>query len=119
MHKTEQNMIQVFELWLWRTVLRVSWTERRTNEWIRAKVGIAAEQGMLEEVKQRKLRKYDHWKRRGDSLVLATIEGEVSGRGRRGRRRQEWISNIIEWRGGIETARKTAIERNAHGPTRA
>ena len=118
LRKTEQNMIQVFELWLWRRVLRVSWTERRTNEWIRAKVGIAAEQGMFQEVKQRKLRKYDHWKRRGDSLVLATIEGEVSGRGRRGRRRQEWISNIIEWRGGIETARKTAVERNAHGPTR-
>ena len=59
-------------------------------------LGITAEQGMLEEVKQRKLRKYEHWKRRG-----------------------EWISNIIERRGGTETASKTAIERNAHGSTRA
>ena len=57
--------------------MRVSWTERRTNEWIRAKVGITAKQGMLEEVQRRKLRKYDHWKRRGEGLVLATIEGGV------------------------------------------
>ena len=38
--------------------------------------------------------KYDHWKRRGDSLVLSTIEGEISAKGRRGRRRYEWIDNI-------------------------
>ena len=30
--------------------------------------------------------KYDQWKRRGDSLVLATIEGEVCANGRWGRR---------------------------------
>ena len=27
----------------------------------------------------RKIRKYGHWKTRGDSIVLATIEGETEG----------------------------------------
>lgn len=77
-------MIEVFELWLWR-VLRVSWREKRTNEWMRTKVGVTAESGMLAEVKRRKLRRYGHWKRRGGGLVLTTIEGEVCAEGRRGR----------------------------------
>ena len=71
---------------------------------------------MMEEIKKRKLRKYNHWKRRGSSLVLSTIEGEVNGKARRGRRRQEWIDNIIEWRGSLNNARKAAYERNAYGP---
>ena len=59
--------------------------------------------GMLRAVKLRKIREYGHWKRRGDSIVLATIEGETEGKGRRGRRRMEWMDNIKhgkdEWSG--------------------
>ena len=68
-------MIEVFELWLWRRVLRVSWRERKSNEWVRTQVRIPVEQGMMEEIKKRKLRKYNHWKRRGSSLILSSIEG--------------------------------------------
>ena len=116
LRKTEKRMIEVFELWLWRRVLRVSWRERKSNEWVRTQVGIPVEQGMMEKIKKRKLRKYNHWKRRGSSLVLSTIEGEVNGKARRGRRRQEWIDNIIEWRGSINNAKKAAYERNVYGP---
>ncbi len=45
-------------------------------------------------VTKRKISKYDHWKRRGDSLVFSTIEGEIGTKGRRRRRRYEWIDNI-------------------------
>ena len=116
LRKTEERMIDVFELWLWRRVMRISWRERRTNEWVRRKVQIPPELSMLEQVKKRKTRKYGHWKRRGDSLVLATIEGEVNAKGRRGRRRVEWSDNIAEWNGGMTAAREAAHERNAYGP---
>jgi len=46
---------------------------------------------------------YDHWKRGGDSVVLASLEGEIEDIGRRGRR-AEWIDNIKEWRGGLREA---------------
>ena len=34
MRKHERRMIDAFELWSWRRVLRVSWMERKTNIWI-------------------------------------------------------------------------------------
>ena len=104
-------MINAFEMWLWRRVLRVKWTERRTNEWVRDQVGVREDQGMLQEVQKRKIRKYGHWKRRGDSIVLATIEGETDRRGKRGRRRFEWMTNIITWQDGLMQAHRNAHER--------
>ena len=103
-------MLDAFEMWLWRRVLRISWSERRTNEWVRDQVG-QEERCLFKEVKKRKIRKYRHWKRRGDSMVLATIEGETEARCRRGRRRREWVDNIITWEEGIENARRNAWER--------
>jgi len=37
-----------------------------------------------------------HWKRRSDSVVLATIEGEIEGNCFPGRRRTAWIDDV--WR---------------------
>ena len=36
--------------------------------------------GLLEKIKEGKVRKYGHWKRRAGSLVAMTIEGEVRGK---------------------------------------
>lgn len=41
-------------------------------------------------MKKRKLRKYDHWKRRGNSLVWATIERGV--RKRKARKNKERLA---------------------------
>jgi hypothetical protein len=106
-----EKRIHAFELWVWRRVLRCSWRDRRTNEWIREKIGVREQDGLLAEIKKRKLAKYAHWKRRPESVVLATIEGEVEGRAKRGRRRTGWTDNIREWTGGMATARKMALER--------
>ena len=110
--KQEERMIEAMEMWLWRRVLGVNWTERRTNEWVRQQVTVEKHQGMLAEVRRRKIRKYGHWKRRGESVVLATV-GETESRGRRGRRRMEWMSNIIEWEEGLEEAHRHARERRS------
>ena len=42
------------EMWVWRRMLRISWTERKTNTRIREKIGIPKEKGMLEQI--------EHWK---------------------------------------------------------
>ena len=57
--------------------------------------------------------KYGHWKRRGDSIVLATIEGKTEAKGRRGRRRMEWMDNIKTREGGAEQAHRNARERRS------
>ena len=114
--KQEEKMIDAFEMWLWRRVLKVKWTEKRTNEWVRRQAGVQAQQGMLQEVRKRKIRKFGHWKRRGESVVLASIEGETQGRGRRGRRKVDWMNNIITWEDGLEQAHRNAWKRRSTAP---
>jgi len=38
--------------------MTVSWTERKTNEWVREQVGESEARSMLAEVRKRKIRKY-------------------------------------------------------------
>ena len=113
----DKKKITAFELWVWRRVLRVSWVDRKTNTWIRETIGVPEEYGLLAEVRKRKLAIYNHWKRRPDSLVLATIEGEVEGKTRPGRRRTAWIDDIKTWTvGGLVAARLNAQKKDAYGP---
>ena len=107
-----EKRIQSFEMWLWRRLLGVTWQEHRTNISVRNDVGVPEKKGLLAEVKKRKLAKYGHWKRRGGSLVLATVEGEPPGKNMRGRRRMEWSDNIRDWtEGGMRVAATAAWER--------
>ena len=114
--KQEEKMIEALEMWIWRRIMRVRWTERKTNEWVRKQAGVSEEGSMLAEVRKRKIRKYGHWKRRGASMVLASIEGETGGSRRRGRQRMEWIDNIISWEGGLEQAHRNAWKRRSTVP---
>ena len=34
MRKLERKMIDAFELWCWRRLLRVTWTDRKTTVWV-------------------------------------------------------------------------------------
>ena len=78
--KCDEKWITAFELWCWRRVLRISWTEYKTNVWVRQKIGVPEQNGLLEQLKKRKLAKYGHWKRRSEGLVMAVTEGEIEGK---------------------------------------
>ena len=55
---------------------------------------------------------YGHWKRRSDSLVQMTVEGEVEGKAMPRRRKTGWIGNIREWTyGGMAETRAKAHKR--------
>jgi len=86
------------------------------NEWVREQVGVSEERSMLAEVRKRKIRKYGHWKRRGESMVLASIEEETDGKRKRGRQRMEWMENIITWEEGVEQAHGNARKRRSTVP---
>jgi len=53
--KCDEKLVTAFEMWVWRRMLRISWTERKTNTWILEKIGIPEEKGILEQIKHRKL----------------------------------------------------------------
>jgi len=110
-HKSQQQTeIEVFSLELSPLLRGIdSQKGRGITTWGSGNVDTAAQmgqewracsrrRGLLVANKVRKIRKYDYWKRRGESVVLDVIEGEVEGKGRRGRRPTEWIHNIGEWR---------------------
>ena len=109
--KSDEKVLQSFEIWVSRRVLRISWTERKTNKWVRERIGVKEEDGIVKQIKRRKLAKYMHWKRRPESIVTMSIEGEIMRKNKKGRRKIAWVDNIREWCGGMSMARNNAWER--------
>lgn len=81
-------MINSFKDWLWGKILGVTLKDLITNEQIRRDNGIPEGRGLLNEGKRRKMAKYQHWKRRGESLIGATTEGEPPAKIKRGSRKK-------------------------------
>ena len=92
--KAEHQRIDAFELWCWRRLLRVPWTERRSNQSILKEIspGISLEGMML----KLKLQYFGHLMRRVDSLEKAVMLGGIGGRRRRGRPRMRWLDGITD-----------------------
>ena len=108
----DKSCITAFEMWVWRRVLHISWTDKKSNTWVRKQIGVREKEGLLAQLRKRKLAKYGHWKRRVDSIVLTTIEGEVEGKALPGRRKTAWTDNIRDWTdGGLVAARVKARKR--------
>ena len=79
--KAEHRRIDAFELWCWRSLLRVPWTARRSIQSIlEISPGISLEGLML----KLKLQYFGHLMRRVDSLEKTVMLGGVGGRRRRG-----------------------------------
>ena len=88
------NLIDAFELWCCRRLLRVTWTARRSNKSILKEIspGIFLEGMML----QLKLQYFGHLMRRVDSLEKTLMLGGIGGRRRRGRPRMRWLDGIAD-----------------------
>ena len=94
MKKAECQIIDAFELWCWRRLLRVPWTARRSNQSILKEIspGISLEGMML----KLKLQYFGHLIRRVDSLEKTLMLGGIEGRRRRGQQRMRWLDGITD-----------------------
>ena len=92
--KAERWKIDAFELWCWRTLLRVPWTARRSNQSILKEIspGCSLEGPML----KLKLQYFVHLMRRVDSLEKTLMLGGIGGRRRRGQQRMRWLDGITD-----------------------
>ena len=87
--------IVAFEMWSYRRMLKISWTDKITNETI-VKM-IKSKSTQLENIiKLRKLRYFGHLTRR-NNLSRVLLEGRINGRRQRGRPRAMWVNNISDW----------------------
>ena len=90
--KAERQRIDAFELWCWRRLLRVPWTERRSNQSILKAIspGCSLEGLML----KLKLQSFSHLMRRADSFENTLMLGRIEGRRSRGQQRMRWLDGI-------------------------
>ena len=86
--KAENRRADAFKLWSWRTLLRVLWTARRSNQSILKEInpGYSLEELML----KLKLQYFGHLTGRDDSLEKTLMQGKIEGKGRRGRQMVGW-----------------------------
>ena len=79
--KAERRIIDAFELWCWRRLLRVPWTVRRSNQSI---LGEISHEYSLEGLMLKlKLQLSGHLMRRTDSFEKTLMLGKIEGRRRR------------------------------------
>ena len=79
--KAESRRID-FELWCWRRLLRVPWTERRSNQSILKE--ISPEYSLEGLMLKLKLKYFGHLMQRADSLEKTLMLVKIEGRRRRG-----------------------------------
>ena len=90
--KAERQRIDVFELWSWRRLLRVTWTAGRSNQSIPKEIN--PEYSLEGLMLKLKLQYFGHLMRRADSLEKTLMLGKIEGRSRRGRQRMRRLDGI-------------------------
>ena len=92
--KADEKRIELVELWIYRRMLRVSWTEHRTDEGILTELNTTRH--LLGFVVRRKLSFFGHTIRDGwYELVKCVIQGKVSGKRRHGRSKTSYSSKCM------------------------
>jgi len=97
LRKNEEARLDAFEIKGLSNVLLVSWTAKKTNEWVLNKAGVKRE--LFDTVKARKLAYYGHTMMKQESCLEKEImQGTMPGARRRGSPHTAWM-DIKTWRG--------------------
>ena len=83
--KAEHQRIDAFELWCWKRLLGIPWTEKRSNHLTLKE--ICPEYSLEGLMLKLKLHYFDHLMRRADSFEKTLMLGKIEGKKRRGRQR--------------------------------
>ena len=94
--KAERQKIGAFELWCWRTLLRVPWTTRRPNQSILKEINPEYSlEGLMLKLKPQY---FGHLIQRANSLEKTLMLGKIEGGRRRGRQKTRWMDGLIDLR---------------------
>ena len=94
--KESEKKIEAFEMWMFRTMAKISWKEKIKNEEVLKRLGVQRE--LTRTMKIKKLIYFGHTIRH-DCLPRTVLTGIQEGRRRRGRPRRTWVNDIKDWTG--------------------
>ena len=121
--KAECRIIDAFELWCWRRLLRIPWTARRSNQSILKE--ISPEYSLEGLMLKLKLQYFGHLMWTTDSFEKTLMLGKIEGRRRRARQRMSCLDDITDSMNmGLSKFQKLVIDREAchaavHGVTKS
>ena len=92
--KAERQRIDAFELWHWRSLLRVPWTAKRSNQSILKK--ISPEDTLEVLVLKLKLQCFGHPMWRTNSLEKTPMMGKIEDSRRERQQRMSWLDRITD-----------------------
>ena len=92
--KAECRRIGVFELWCWRRLLRIPWTEGRSSQSILKEISPEYSlEGLMLKLKRQY---FGHLMGRTDSFEKTLMLGKIEGRRRRGWQRMRWLDGVTD-----------------------
>jgi hypothetical protein len=107
----DQKHLESLEMWCWRRMEKISWTDHVRNEDVLLRV--KAQRNILYEISKREAKWIGHILCR-DCLLRQVIEGKIKGgtevTGRGGRRRRKLLDNLREGR-GYSYLKEEALDR--------
>lgn len=90
--------LEAFEMWSYRRLLKISWTEHISNEIVLQRMG--KDRKLLGKIKRRKTGYLGHiYRGRNYEFLRLVMEGKIEGKRGIGRRKCSWLRNIREWTG--------------------
>ena len=92
--KAEYERIDASELWCWRRLLRVPWTEKRSNRSILREIN--SEYSLEGQMLKLKLQYVGHVMQKVDSLEKTLMLGKIEGKRRRGWQTMRRLDGIID-----------------------
>jgi len=112
--KQDEKRLRAFEMKTYRRLLRITWKDKRTNEWVKDRIcevcGYEPE-SIVDVMKRRKFRYFGHLVR-GGGTARAVMEGEMQGSRGRGRPQRKWMDDLKDWSGeGSITLNRMTMDR--------
>ena len=107
----DQKHLESFEMWCWRRMEKISWTDHVKNEEVLLKV--KEQRNILREIRKRKVNWIGHVLRRNCLLQRVTkgkIQWGIEVTGRRGRRHRKLLDDLKERR-GYSHLKEEALDR--------